>query len=71
VYRFYDLYAIEKFVEPFSNGVVVFGFHLKYVSVRLCTHAILLAHAYTFIHSYTRPRARARTHAVDVVRDVS
>ena len=28
VYRYYDLYAVEKFVEPFSNGVVVFGFQL-------------------------------------------
>ena len=29
VYRFHSLYAVEKVVEPFSNGVVVFGFQLK------------------------------------------
>jgi glutamate dehydrogenase len=28
VYRYYDLFALEKFVEPMSNGIVVYAFHL-------------------------------------------
>ncbi len=28
VYRYYDLFAVEKYVEPFANGVVVYAFHL-------------------------------------------
>lgn len=34
VYRHYDLFAIEKYVEPFSNGIVVYAFQLGGVGDR-------------------------------------
>lgn len=34
VYRYYDLFAIEKYVEPFANGVVVYAFHLGCIGDR-------------------------------------
>ncbi len=42
VYRYYNLYAVEKFAEPFSNGVVIFGFHLGYVHAARRTHCACL-----------------------------
>ena len=29
VYRYYNMYATRKYVEPFSNGVVLFSFYLQ------------------------------------------
>lgn len=32
VYRYYGLYAVRKYVEPFANGIVIFAFYLRNLS---------------------------------------
>lgn len=31
MYRYYDLFAVEKYVEPFSNGYIVYAFKLGFI----------------------------------------